>query len=450
MQRLTPPYIQGLFFIFTWVTGGLILSLPTLINGFPFLYYDSGYYLLFGTFKVEPWLIIWRPIIYGLFSGTFLAWGGHLSCFVIVQNLVLSLMLLFFCKNLLKHHYQHWIFLAVITALFLTPLPWISNFVLPDFFSGLVPLLFAALLLEKNLLAKWLLALATLCSLIMHHSNMITSVLLLPMLWLKYGHTTLRRVLIATLILPWLLVPFIHGLKTQSFSLSNASHAILFSRFMAMEVAQKYLADFCFEKKQPHTLCRYHTERFDLWQWANKTYEKRSLENLTNSTDNFREINWGILSSKYLFIYLWHGLENSMKQVFSSSKPLKAPNKSSLVEKEVRTLHLKNHIGYNHQEMPLGFPEKWEPVLESVFNCTAMSSLLLLLLLFVSGHMERKAQTYLTVSLLYYLANGFTIGLFTDPMPRYSIRISWVFFFLLLLQAGILLQKSKEVYRSRH
>ena len=444
MQRPTLPSTRIFLLIFTWILGGALLSLPTIINEFPFIYYDSGYYFLIGIFDAEPWLIIWRPIVYGLIIGQYLSLGGALYNFVFVQNLLLAGLLLFFCKDLMQDKYKNRIFLLIVLGSFLSPLPWISNFILPDFFSGLIPLFIAAFLLRKNVRRQAVMAVGALLSLIMHHSNMIASILLTPLLWLKYGSVTLKRLLIATLILPWFIVPLIHGAKTQSFSVSNASHAILFSRFMALGVAQEYLADLCLKEKKQHALCQYHKSGFDLWDWANTTYKDRTIGKLESGIQDFRSVNWGILTGKYLFVYLARGLNNSLVQLFSSSEPLDAPLYSNLIEAELRKLNLDNYKRYRNQKLTEEFLPGWRRPMEFTFNHTAVYSVVLLLLLFAWGKMDIRIQKYFTVCLLFFAMNALTIGFFTDPMPRYSIRISWVFFFLFMIQLALLLQEPSK------
>lgn len=415
--------------------------MPSIYNGFPLIYYDSGYYLLFGLYDVEPWLVVWRPIIYGLITGQFLKWGGHLDQLIVLQNVFISTLLLFFCKNLMGKYYRHWIFIIVLAGTFLTPLPWVSNFLLPDIFSGLVPLFISALLVQEQFRTRLLMGIGALGSLTMHHSNMITSVFLLPILWLKYRSKILSRAILVVLVLPWILIPIIHGSKTQSYTVSNAGHAILFSRLMAFGVAQEYLSEVCREQNVQNSLCRYTYSEFDLWNWANSTYESRSLEEFKRQVEEFRSVNIDILTGKYFFIYLAKALDNSLKQIFSNSQLLEAPQNSGLIESEFSRLGFENYNKFKNQRLPAGPPSAWKRIMESTFNLTVFSSVFLLLFFLLSGRLSQRMQTYFTVCLLFYVLNGLTIGLFTEPMPRYSIRISWVFFFLLLIQFGIQLKK---------
>lgn len=447
MKQKTP-YFHWLVITLQCLLGGLILSLPTFINQFPFLYYDSGFYFLTGLFQVQPWLILWRPIIYGLVMGNVIAATGSLALVVVVQNILLSGFLYIVCRIILKQSFIWWHFFVILVGTYLTPLPWVCNFILPDFFSGLLPLLLASLFLIEDWRKKAFVAVMALTSLSMHHSNMIASAIASPFLWFHSKSSSLKRVVVIVLVLPWLLVPIIHGIRTSSFSISNASQAIIFSRFIAFGIAQPYLGQMCQDKKIDNQLCQYNKSNFDLWTWANETYKTQSAEALKQSVNEFKEINIGILTSRFLFVYIKKALSNSLHQALISSTLLDIPQYSKLIENELRILGPKITENYKNQKMTDKFFTQWSRPMEFIYNFTGLLSWIFLILLWWAGRLNQEMKTFTLVCTTYYIANALTIGFFTEPMSRYSIRLSWIFFVLYMIQLIIMRQaktsKTKE------
>ena len=79
---------------------GVVFSLPTLLNGFPIVYNDSGYYVLHAIYDSPSWAFLWRPLTYSMFIGPFVEAFG-LTGAIVFNNLIFSAMIFWISKKLL-------------------------------------------------------------------------------------------------------------------------------------------------------------------------------------------------------------------------------------------------------------------------------------------------------------------------------------------------------------
>ena len=114
--------------------GGFWFSIPALVNGFPFVFPDSVDYLVFTPH-------IYRSPFYGLFIFFF-----HLDRFiwapVFVQALIASHLLWVYVRIYAGEPKLRWFAIIVLTLGLFSSLPFFTGFIMPDFFTSVMILVF--------------------------------------------------------------------------------------------------------------------------------------------------------------------------------------------------------------------------------------------------------------------------------------------------------------------
>lgn len=124
----------GIRALATIVLGTLCILLPALVNGFPFVYPDTGTYLssaFRGTVPVD------RPAWYGLFMrlGSL---GGHTYWGIITAQATLCSFYIFRTVGLMVERHRHRSSLVITLLLGATSsLGWFAGLLLPDIFTGI-------------------------------------------------------------------------------------------------------------------------------------------------------------------------------------------------------------------------------------------------------------------------------------------------------------------------
>lgn len=130
-HALRGPRIRALA---TILLGTLCILLPALVNGFPFVYPDTGTYLssaFRGTVPVD------RPAWYGLFMrlGSI---GGHTYWGIIVAQATLCSLYIFRTVGLLVERHRYPLTLAITFLLgAASSIGWFAGLLLPDIFTGI-------------------------------------------------------------------------------------------------------------------------------------------------------------------------------------------------------------------------------------------------------------------------------------------------------------------------
>ncbi|TNC10229.1 hypothetical protein FF100_23380 [Methylobacterium terricola] len=161
------------------VLTALLLLGPALANGFPFVFADTGTYLLSGAHLSAPWD---RPIFYGLFTTLFRPLGSPWPV-VAVQALAVAILLRLFLRALLGVTGPGAILVAGIVLAGATGLPWFAGQLVPDVFSACLILALLLLVLAWERMARLArsVALATVTgSVSVHYGNLPLAASALP------------------------------------------------------------------------------------------------------------------------------------------------------------------------------------------------------------------------------------------------------------------------------
>ena len=113
------------------VVSTILFMLPSSLNRFPFLYYDSAFYLFYSQNRIHGSTIIFRPLIYSALLGAF----HSLILMVFFQSAWLNLLIYKAAETLQISRRSH--FFIILISIFFTPVAIYSNYILPDVFVAI-------------------------------------------------------------------------------------------------------------------------------------------------------------------------------------------------------------------------------------------------------------------------------------------------------------------------
>lgn len=243
---------------FLILLGAALLMVPSLLNGFPFIFPDSIDYL--GTIP-----LIYRLPFYGAFI-TFFHWDQFIWGPVIMQCMVVS-HLLWLLMKLTSGTPTARIFLPFMALMAtLTSLPFFTGFICADIFTPILFLTFYILAFHHRQLSgslRYYLFLLACISTVMHISNLTLGMLLCFILmalltlarapWRESKHSL---TLIATPILLGIIsVLLFNGLVFKTWSLSPAGQSFFLANMIEYGPARDYLDEACPTIHYP--ICKY-------------------------------------------------------------------------------------------------------------------------------------------------------------------------------------------------
>jgi hypothetical protein len=422
-----------------WFLGGILLSLPSLLNGFPFIFYDSGFYILHAVYDVNESSLIWRPLTYSIFLKSILSFGGLLS-FIVAQNVLLSAILHSIVKIHIPQLSGAW-FLGILLSLFLTPFFVFSNFIMPDVFLGIMILCLSAVIVSETRIAQ-MMWLALFCvSTAMHYSNiLIGSALTLVVLLIWFRKQTWPFFLPA-LLLPPLLLALANFATTDRFVFSNAHHVFIFSQLSTLGVVQPYLDESCENSKS--RLCLNRNIPFHIWD-SSPNGRIGQAGGLNTLLPDIAEANHAILTSRRLITVLKLIPQQILRQLLSFSEPLRPTIANSYLNSEISMYsqdEAETFYQQKIQNLDLGELLKW---FGYIFMTTAILSISALSYFFFAGRLSAPIRIMFLIACGAFLLNAIICGVLTDPNPRYGGRLVWIFPFLFVVQLTASLSTSRK------
>ena len=131
--------------ILYFILSTLVLCAPSLYNGYPLLFSDSGSYI-FSAFTLEP--PISRPIGYGLFIMVF---SARLTLWSVVyfQSLIISVLMWESLRIVTRDRNLYILhFTSIVILMLVSSLSWYSCQIMPDIFTSGIILLFFILFFQ--------------------------------------------------------------------------------------------------------------------------------------------------------------------------------------------------------------------------------------------------------------------------------------------------------------
>jgi hypothetical protein len=427
---------QGLINCAVILLMSTLFLLPTLDNGFPFVFYDSGSYLVGITHPVS------RPIYYTIFNRIFdldvSPWSG-----IILQSLISSWIIWKFSSVVFS---ITGVIRLISLAVFLmlgTSLPWFVGWIMPDIFTPLMIIAFALLCFAQDKLPRasqiFLITLIG-AALAFHQANLPVLLWVFPALGL-------------CALLGWRpSKPFLHGLFASSIGLtlgivalltmnlifsgqvglSNSGSVFLLARMLGDGTALSYLEQVC--PHQRFAVCAdlgelksYNSPDplSDFFLWAGPL---EKLGGFRAEESEASAIVRGTLLT-YPFAQFRAAVDNGWHQflLFSTGSQLGAYSDAEYVSLTIRLrFGPAVYDNYRHSKQMRNNLDFY--LISRVHTVVVVvSSLLLIGFLNVLGVKKQPRSFYATIVVTTLVAgNAFTLGALSGPSERYQSRVIWL------------------------
>lgn len=438
--------------LLTLLLGALILCVPALLNRFPFIYSDTGTYLLVGFGDGISYI---RTLMYGVFL-------RHISMkesfwfVVLAQALIVSWYIQLFARVFFPSR-DSFFEVGIVALLTLTTSIGIcTGMLMPDFTT---PLLFlgSGLFLFGNSLSKPIQALNVVFIwffLTVHHSH---ALILLPAM-LGFFFLSLffrkdpdwkpnRKIAWLTLLIAigYISIPTAHYLKNGEFISSKSQNVFLMSRFHQMGLLTPFLEQECEQKN--YTICAYKDNIPTSFLWDRESPLLKDGGWLANN-ENYRPVVKDFFATPtYLKRFVIKSFETAAQQFVTFNTV--AMNAQSPGEWPQTTFEL--YMPHTVMELENAKQDKgtWRnDRIDLAQNVLVFSCAVFMIWLF--GYQTRyeiePLHRKLAVLLLFFLlANAFICGGISMIAPRFQSRVIWLvpFFTLALISHG------KLFYRNR-
>lgn len=436
--------------------GAFLLCIPAVINGFPFLYADTGTYIHIGFTENISGL---RPLLYGIFL-RHISLAETFWLVILAQGLLVSYTLFRFTHFFFPAVKKLWVLAIIFILTAATSIGVVSGMLMPDIFAPLLFLISFLLLFARGM-ARWekismgiLLWFCITC----HHSH--PYILIMFLLAAALGIFLLRnkmhlaqnnnrfwkRFTLVTLIavLGYFSIPSLHYLKKGEFMRSESTNIFLLGRLNQMNFLEPFLEEEC--PNQDWNLCNYKNEIPEdfLWSSESPVYKDRLWSE--NNKEYGKVAKAFFKKPKNLIRFLGNSTQTSVRQFFSF-------NTVVIVREDEK--------GYPYQifqastpwmipdlESSKQFNQSWSSAWLNGSQKVLVYSSFILALIFLTGIGKWKASAQqrllLGYVLLFLVCNATFCASISMEAPRFQSRVVWLLPFLILLIAGNLVQSRKS------
>lgn len=422
---------------------GLVNSLPSLLNNFPLLYFDSGLYLRIATNHFYFGNAL-RSFAYALMLTPLLVFKSLLLA-IVLQNIALAGFLFYVVQKVAPEIKFRAYFVAELGLLFSTYLLY-CNFIMSDIVMSFAPIFISMFILSLNTRDRIRAAVLVIATTATHFSSLLISTALAfgASFTKKFGRA---RVYLLTLALaPWIAVASVNYLTSQRFLISDSIDLFIFSQLTSLGVTEEYLKRVCHD--DPNLLCLNDNLKFDIWDTSSdgKIALAGGLQKLM---PDIAAANNEMLSPAYLRPALTKLSDRVLRQFAMFYEPLEiiSPGQS-LVDNMIVKFLPQEFANFKEQRYDTLTTEQKSRLSQAIGRMHLIVALLSFLILFgllVTQRLHRTIGVTYVASTIYYILNSIICGLLTDPTSRYNARLVWIFTLLLALQIALNMNRTTPV-----
>ncbi|MEM9836626.1 MAG: hypothetical protein AAF828_08995 [Bacteroidota bacterium] len=443
LKKLSLPKLDYL----TTLLGAFILTIPALINRFPFIYSDTGTYVGVGFNDGISYI---RPLAYGVFL-RHASMKESMFLVVFIQAwLVVGCMRLF-----LKYFFPDLsrFFLPALVALLTTctSIGVTTGMLMPDFTTPFLFLIVSLWLFTDKL--HWSSRVFTFIvlwfTLANHHSHAyILFLMLAGLAFFKLVTPVFKSVawtrivvLFGILCLGYFSIPGAHYLKKGEFVASKSRNVFLVSRFHQMGLLKDFLDHQCPAKG--YTLCQYREDipKSFLWDPASPLQKDGGwIPNNTNYAPVVRDF---FQQPKYLHRFAIKSIETTFQQLFFFKTVALDPMSRNQWPQMVFEDHLPHLVPAieNSLQNRREWNNQWLDWRQSILVFAAMLNLLWFFFYQKRYPVRARDQQLVLFLLLLLLANAAICGGISMLAARFQARIIWLVPFFTLALGWMTYQK---------
>jgi hypothetical protein len=415
--------------------GALFLCIPAFINGFPFLFADTGTYLVGGFQGIVSDI---RPITYGVF----MRHASLMESFwlvILLQGLFVSWVIHLFFAVFSRRPVEMRPLICIGLLTLVTGIGEVAGMLMPDIFASLM-ILCSIILLFAGPLKTWKWIVLTLLfgfSVASHHSNAYIMFGVLLCLILLIGFSYLKKIspivplrrfglVFAITLVGYFTIPALHWKYGGEFFWSKSKSVFLTNRINQMGLLKPFLREHC--ATASYNLCGSIDQiPYDfLWDTSSPMYKNGGMA----ANDPFySEMLGGFFSDPYYVKkFAIKSVENGVIQFFNFE--------GKLIYKEIES-------GYPFQVFQEILPEfinsikrseqyadRWDSRNTQLFQRFAVMAGWLLLLGVLIWRwpyaVDRQVKLIILVVLLSLAANAFVCGGISMVDMRFQHRVIWI------------------------
>ncbi|HWU25294.1 MAG TPA: hypothetical protein VN154_02715 [Rhizomicrobium sp.] len=429
--------------------GAIVLIVPLLLalalwNGFPFIFYDTGAYVLEGLGHV---FLAERSPVYSLFLDYTDA-STSLWFVVSIQSLIVAFTIVETLRAVAPGTSLAWAVGIGLALVSLTSLPWFVGEIEPDCFTGTTVLSLYLLVFRREAVAGWredALLCGVVLSMAAHPSHLLLG---LGLSVLTVGYWALRRLLHAK---DWPRAAILRPLMGCTFSvllvvaanydltgkifISRSGPAFLFARLLQDGIVMRLLDDTCAEAH--YRLCYYKDDlprTADQWLW-NTSSPFFAMNKFTGTSAESTRIIWDSIW-RYPFMHVVAATNDTLRQfaMFRTGDQIE-PQEWVLSPSLKRFLpsQMESYLTARQQRGEIDF----RPI-NIVHVGVAWLSLagLTEALVFMVRTRRRDIGAFLAFVLIALIGNAVVCGTLSNPHNRYQSRLIWLAPFALAALAG--------------
>ena len=433
--------------VFTLCVSAFLLIAIALINGYPFVYWDTGAYILSGMEGRVPFD---RPIMYGLFV-RHVSLKASLWLVIFTQGLILSYVIYVFIRCFINTTKPLLALIGgIMVLIYSTGVGIHVSHIMPDIFTAVAVICLIVLLVSKqvNKIDKTVLSVLFIFSILVHLSNLLVLiVILLSLLLLRFifrGKTwfVLKRKnifyvssLFVTSVVLFFTINFIY---TKQFFISKAGHVFVMARMTHNGILKAYLDDKCAQRS--YKLCAYKDSLVWDFMWDQKSPLYKTY-NLPNAYDNwaankteYMDIIWGTLTErKYLLMHLQNIVETTFLLVATVDNEVafNAPTVGAVKD------------FFERDERQYLSALQWQKKIDFMLLNIRQRAILLLSVLFLCALFfvpnlqdvikKKNLLPVVALVIIALFANAFICGNLSSTAGRFQARVVWLLPMLVLL-----------------
>jgi len=436
--------------VITWAiifAMALIFLLPALVNGFPFVFYDTGTYLPSGGLRHPP---PDRPIYYGIFNRlTDLKLSPWPT--VVVQSLLTAWVIrcftsAFFGLSEVSQLLSLAFFLTVGTSL-----PWFVGQLMPDIFTPLMILALSLVLLVPDILSRssqLILAALISISAAFHQANFLVALWAVPaivvcaLLGWRPSKLFVNGLLASTIALAvGMAALFTVNVFGGRWALSSGGSVIFMARLLEDGPAIKYLDQAC--PQRHFALCAYLDE-IKSYHPSTLTFPDGRFIEIPLSTwflwggpleqlGNYRaeEAEASTIVANTLLSYplsaLRAAIGNAFRQLVSFRTILDPYPESVGISTAIQSVF--GPVVYEHyrdsRQMRGDFGFSWFEGL-NYFHCVILGGSVMVLIAYLGRRFKSRAFYGTVLVTILIIGNAFTMSILSSPAHRYQGRVMWL------------------------
>jgi len=433
--------------------GALCLLLPAFFNGFPFVYSDTGTYILSGFENFVPFD---RSLLYGWFIfftsfGGFSLWGTIFMQAIIGSYLLYGMWISFLPK---KYH-PFWL-LVLLPLSCLTPLGWYVGQLMPDIFTSYTAMVFILWLnIKPSVLDKFLLSLIAILSIGMHLSHFYIVGCFIILFFIR--GLLLRKIQFRKMVWPamvlgasYILLMLANIISDKNPTVMRSGSVFLTARLVDIGIWQEYTNTISDKNHPIYDLKDNISDNSRTFLWA-EDGEVNRLGGWTKANDILKnEVKFILRQPHFLFQFVWNSLTSTLSQLTQNSVGSGLVSDYYAKDHSPPAVAFKkyNNHNYNAYQQSRQNTNLWQEkldltVVNIIFQILFFSSVLLLVFNEITQVLTNKLAIIKRFVFAFIFSNAFITASFANVYDRLQSRMSWMVILLAVLVVVELLDKKK-------